>query len=471
MSEAPVPPQDPAALPRPSAPSAAEQVASPESYLDLGVAPSAPAPLASERPPDEPPIAAEAPHDPYAALRLPDFRFFSLGRNLSALGDNMQGAAVAYELYDRTSEPLALAFVGLAQAIPIFLFALLAGHVADSFSRRKVAALAQLAFCVCSFALALLSARSAPTWLYYVCLFCSATARAFGNPARGALLPQIVPPKLLGSAISWDSSIRRVAVMSGAAAGGLALAILHHAYLVYLLNTALGAISAGTLLFIREAGRASDRREPLTWATLAAGVHYILRADIILATISLDLFAVLLGGATTLLPVYARDILHVGKAEFGWMRAAPSAGALVMALSLAHVAPFRRPGRTMLWAVAGFGVATVVFGFSRSLWLSLAALILTGALDMISVVVRQTLIQTQTPNAMRGRVNAVNSVFISSSNEIGGFESGVVAQLFSPVVSVVSGGIGSVLVVTAAALIWPSLRNYESTGDGNRLRR
>lgn len=406
-------------------------------------------------------------HDPYAALRLPEFRFFSIGRNLAALGDNMSSVAVGWELYERTHKPITLGMVGLAQAIPIFLFALHAGHVADNYSRRRVAVIAQLVFCACSLGLCVLSAKTAPIGLFYVSLFCSASARAFGNPARGALLPQILPAHLLGSAISWDTSIRRVAVVSGAAIGGWALAVTHHPYAVYSINVVMGLISAWLLLLINDAGIPAAVRERVSWKTLIAGIHYIFRADLILATITLDLFAVLLGGATQLLPVFADDILHVGAKGLGWLRAAPSLGALVMALALAHMPVFRRPGRVMLWAVAGFGVATVVFGVSRSLYLSLAALFLVGAFDMFSVVVRQTLIQTQTPNEMRGRVNAVNSVFISSSNEVGGFESGVVAQAFSPVFSVVSGGIGAVLVVCGAALIWPALRNYEAPAKTN----
>lgn len=400
-------------------------------------------------------------HDPYAALRLPSFRFFSVGRNLAALGDNMQSVAVGWELYERTRLPLTLGLVGLTQAVPIFLFALHAGHVADNYSRKRVAILAQIVFCACSLGLCLLSAKTAPVSLFYVCLFCSASARAFGNPARGALLPQIVPLSLLSSAISWDSSIRRVAVMSGAALGGWALAATKSPAAVYLINSILGGSSALLLFPVHDPGIPSTTREPVTWKTLVAGIHFILRADLILATISLDLFAVLLGGATTLLPVFATDILKVGPDGLGWLRAAPSLGALVMALTLAHMPPFRRPGRAMLWSVAGFGVATVVFGLSKSLPLSLVALVLLGGLDMISVVVRQSLIQTQTPNEMRGRVNAVNSVFISSSNEIGGFESGVVAQIFSPIISVVSGGIGSILVVCGAAAVWPSLWSYD----------
>jgi MFS family permease len=291
---------------------------------------------------------------------------------------------------------------------------------------------------------------------------CTASARAFGNPARGALLPQMVPAHLLSNAISWDTSFRRIAVMCGQALGGWLLALSGHASTVYLTTAVLGAVSVVLLMLLAERDRPQTAREPVTWKTLLGGIEYIRHTNIILATITLDLFAVLLGGATGLLPVYAHDILHVGPSGLGWLRAAPSAGALVMAVSLAHLPSFRYPGRVMLWAVAGFGVGTVVFGISRAMPLSLVTLFLIGALDMISVVVRQTLVQTLTPNAMRGRINAVNSVFISTSNQVGDFESGLVAKLTTPVFSVVSGGVGSIVVVAAAALIWPAIRAFDA---------
>jgi MFS family permease len=401
-------------------------------------------------------------HDPYAALRIREYRLFVAGRNLSPFGDGMQSLVVSWELYQRTGKAITLGNVGLVQALPIFLFALVAGHVADLYSRKWIAIGAQAIFCLCSLVLAGLSVAHAGVPLYYLCLLCATTARAFGNPARGALLPQVVPPHLLGSAVSWDTSIRRIAVMSGAALGGWLLARSGHASTVYLTTAILGFISILLLVLLTDQGRPQVKREPTTWRTLMAGIVYIRHTSIILATITLDLFAVLLGGATSLLPIYAKDILRVGPGGLGWLRAAPSAGALLMALSLAHLPPFRFPGRIMLWAVAGYGVATVVFGLAVSMPLALVALFMLGALDMISVVVRQTLVQTLTPNEMRGRVNAVNSVFINTSNEIGGFESGVVAQLTTPVFSVVSGGIGSVLVVVAAALIWPAIRYFDA---------
>lgn len=401
-------------------------------------------------------------HDPYAALRLPAYRAFSVGRNISGLGDAMQSVVVGWELYQRTHKPMTLGWVSLVQALPIFLFALHAGHLADTYSRKRIAVIAQLVVCGCSLALAGLSVTHAVLPFYFVCLFLATTARAFGNPARGALLPQIVPADILGSAISWDTSIRRIAVMSGATLGGGLLAWSGHASAVYVTTAACGFLSVLLLGQIPDQEPLARSGERATWQTLMAGIAYIRQTNIILATITLDLFAVLLGGATSLLPIYANDILHVGPAGLGWLRAAPSAGALLMALSLAHLRPFRYPGRAMLWAVAGFGVATIAFGLARSLSLSLITLFIIGAVDMVSVVVRQTLVQILTPDAMRGRVNAVNSVFISASNEVGGFESGLVAQWTSPVFSVVSGGIGTIVVVLAAAVIWPSINHYRA---------
>ena len=267
-----------------------------------------------------------------------------LAGTLPACGNSMQSVVVGWELYQRTGRSMTLAWVGLIQALPIFLFALHAGHVADTYSRKRIAVTAQMAVCLCSFLLAGLSATHAGIPLFYLCLLGAATARAFGNPARGALLPQVVPRDLLSNAISWDTSIRRIAVMSGAALGGWLLAWSRHASFVYGSTATIGLVSAMLLTQIADRPAQPSRGEPATWKTLIAGIDYIRHTKIILATITLDLFAVLLGGATTLLPVYARDILRVGPEGLGWLRAAPSAGALITALSIAHLPAFRYPG-------------------------------------------------------------------------------------------------------------------------------
>ena len=432
--------------------------------------------------------------DAYIPLRLPQFRVFTAGRNLSGFADSVQAVAVGWELYARTHDKLALAYVGLAQAAPILLFALPAGHLADRLPRKLVSVAAQAIFAVFTLVLALLSALHGPIWLFYACLFCAMTARAFGNPARASIMPQIVPTHLLGSAIGWDTSIRRIAVLTGAAAGGFLLdataglqhrlpawihavnagTVLKHAgrhaaatsvafpCLVYVLAGSIGLLCACLLACLKLDEKREIRKEPVTWAALAAGIHYVKGTNIILATITLDLLAVLFGGATSLLPAFASDILHTGAASLGYMRSAGSVGALVTALTMAHMRPVKYPGRAMLAAVGGFGLVTIFFGFARSLPAALAALALIGALDMISVVVRQTLIQTLTPNEMRGRVNAINAIFVNSSNEIGGAESGFVAHYTSTIFSIISGGVGSLLVVAYGAKRWPALINYNA---------
>lgn len=427
--------------------------------------------------------------DAYAALRIPQYRLFTVGRNTSGAGDQMQSVAVAWELYARTHNPMTLGYVGLVQVAPILMFALFAGHIADKYPRKMIAIIGQLMFTACSFLLAALSLSHASISAFFVCLFCGVTARTFGNPARTALLPQIVPLPQLGNAISWDTSIRRIAVLSGAAFGGWLLDwsgrsphILHlvrlagpihgvaglhregYPAVVYLTTAILGLVSAALLTQLRVHHPKRDTKSPITWEALIGGVRYIRSTRIVLATITLDLFAMLFAGATALLPVFQKDILHVGPQGLGWLRAAQSIGALFMALYTARMPPLQYPGRAMLWAIVGFGLATIVFGMSKSFALSMAALAVAGGLDMISIVVRQTLVQTLTPNEMRGRVNAVNSIFINSSNDVGTYESGLVAHYTTPVVSVVSGGVVALVVAAYAATRWPALRNY-TTGQ------
>ena len=283
-----------------------------------------------------------------------------------------------------------------------------------------------------------------------------------------ALLPQLVPVELLAGAMTWNSGGWQVASMVGPALGGLVIARTGGAMWAYLLDAIGSALIIVLILPIRvpPTPRAS---EPVTLRSLLAGICFVWRTELILATITLDLFAVLVGGATALLPIFAEDILRVGPVGLGWLRAAPSFGAFLMAMTLAHRPPLRHAGPTLLWAVAGFGAATIVFGLSRDARLSFAMLLLTGALDNISVVVRATLVQLLTPDSMRGRVSAVNAIFIGSSNELGGFESGLTAQLVGPVVSVVAGGIGTILVVLAVALIWPPVRRLGSLHQAGRL--
>jgi MFS family permease len=397
-----------------------------------------------------------ADHDAYAALRHRDYRLLLSGSVLFSVAGNFQTTAVAWELFDRTGSPLILGLSGLAQFLPVLLLALPAGQAADRYSRKAVFLLAVLTSALTSVALAALSYWKGPVELIFVCLVLTGVARAFAAPARSALLTQVVTPASLGNAVTWNSSGWHFAASVGPALGGLVLAIDERADFAYLLSALLTCCCLFLLGTIRP--RAVER-PPMARSleSLLSGVRFVWRTELLLAAITLDLFAVLLGGATALLPAYAKDVLHVGPAGFGWLRTAPALGAILMALLMAHRPPLKRPGISLLLSVAGFGATIIVFGVSEWYWLSFLMLALGGALDNVSVVVRGTLMQTLTPDEMRGRVAAVNTVFISSSNELGEFESGATAYAFGLQRSVVGGGIGTIVVVLLVMWRWPAL--------------
>ncbi len=398
----------------------------------------------------------DGPHDPYAALRHRDYRCLLGGGVLASIGAEVQAVAVGWELYHRTDSALVLGFTGLAQFLPVLLFALPAGHAADRYSRKGLFQAAQGLLFLSAVGLAFLSACQGPIPLVFLCLILAGIGRAFSAPARSSLLRQVVPDEALGNAVTWNSSGWQLANVVGPSLGGLAIALAERAVPAYVLSAFcfLSCVLLLAPIHPRPLPMATDTR---SLTSLLAGVRFVWGTELLLAAITLDLFAVLLGGATALLPIFARDILHVGPAGLGWLRASPAIGALTMAVVLAHRPPLRRAGRALLLAVVGFGLATIVFGLSRNPALSFAMLALTGALDNISVVIRGTLMQTLTPNEMRGRVAAVNSVFISSSNELGAFESGATAELFGPMGSVVGGGVGTIVVVLLVMLRWPRL--------------
>lgn len=405
-------------------------------------------------------------HGPYAVLRHRDFVLYTLARNIAMIGQQMTNVAIGWELYARTHDPLALGYVGLVQFIPVLVLALPAGHAADQFGRKAIVQWAQAILILCSVALAAVSALQGSVPLIYLCLLVASLARGFSGPARSAMLPQFVPPEDYEPAIKWSTSAFQVASMLGPAVGGAVIAAGHGAMPAFALDAACGTASLVlTALAVTRYAVPRTNSGPVTVESLTAGLRFVWQKRIILATITLDLFAVLFGGAVALLPIYAQDILHVGPRGLGWMEAAPSAGAMCMAIILTHLPPMRRPGVTMLWAVGAFGAATIVFGLSRSFSLSLVMLFLTGAVDNISVVVRSTLVQVLTPDEMLGRVSAVNNVFISSSNQLGAFESGVFARLLGPVGSVVAGGIGTILVVASVASAWPEVRRFQPDRD------
>ena len=402
------------------------------------------------------PLPAEPP-DRYAVLRIRDFQLYLAGRFIASMGQQMLGTAVGWELYERTRSSFALGLVGLSQIAPLVLLTLPAGHVADQRDRRRIVLWMQAVMAAASLGLAVVSWRQAPVGWTYLFLVLAAVGRAFLWPASSAFLPQIVPRPLFPSAVTWNSGSFQISAALGPALGGFIIAFAHGATPVYVLNTVASLVCCAAFAGIRSYAPAVAKREKMVLASLWSGMRFVFQTRVILATITLDLFAVLLGGAVALLPVYARDILRVGPVGLGWLQAALPVGSATMAFFLAHRPPMQHAGRSLLLAVAGFGVATIVFGFSHSFWLSLGMMFLCGATDNISVVVRQTLVQVLTPDELRGRVSSVNALFIGTSNEFGEFESGLVASVFGPVFAVVSGGIGTILVVIATALIWPEI--------------
>ncbi len=400
-----------------------------------------------------------APLDPYAVLRNRDFAFYLVGRFVAALGQQMLTVALGWELYKRTNSALALGMVGLTQMMPMVLFVLVAGHVADNFSRKRIILVTTFVTVCASAGLSFISAWRAPVFWIYFCLFAAGTARTFLWPASAAFLPCLVPREQFSRAVTWNSGSFQLSSVAGPVAGGALIALTGRFWPVYALNAAAALVCLALIGFVRRDPVVAVK-EKMTTESLVAGLRFVFATPMIVGTLTLDLFAVLLGGATALLPMYAKDILEAGPSGLGFLQAALPLGSLFCALLLAHRPPLEKAGSAMLRAVTAFGVATIIFGYSRSFWLSFLMLFLCGAADTISIVVRHTLVQVLTPDEKRGRVSAVNSLFIGTSNELGGFESGSVAYLAGPVFSVVSGGLGTILVVIAVALIWPGIRKF-----------
>ncbi len=396
-------------------------------------------------------------HDPYAALRLPDFRRILLGFALSSVGVNIERVAVGWYLAKRTDDTLAIGLVGLVMFLPVLLLALPAGHAADRYNRKHLLMAAQCLTMTATLGLAAVAHFEGHLPLIYLFLLLAGIGDAFSSPARWSLLPQVVPIDLLNSAVTWNSSSWQIASLVGPAlASGLIFLGGGEADVAFGAASLCLLAAVVVLAPIRQTTTAVTRRAP-SLESLLAGVRFVASSRLILATITLDLFAVLFGGATALIPFFVNNVLGGGPAALGWLEAAPGAGALVMGFILAHRPPMRRAGPSLLLAVAGFGVANVAFAVSTNLYFSFAMLALAGALDNISVVVRSTLVQTLTPDAMRGRVTAVNSLFINSSNRLGDFESGAAARWLGLVPSVVAGGLATVGVVLGVAFLWPEV--------------
>jgi MFS family permease len=398
--------------------------------------------------------------DPYAVLRYPNYRYFVLGRSFFTLAMQMQTVAVSWEIYQRLrpnpkDAALALGFIGLVQVLPMMIFSLPGGQAADRFDRRTIIRATQLLFAVCAATLLRLSRAHAPVGYYYLVLSIAAIGRAFSVPSISAFFPTLVPRELLPNAMTWNSTIFQTTAMVGPAVGGLIVARYGPAT-SYLINIIFASLAFLTFS-ITVAVTTKAHKPPITWNSLVSGVRFVFGTRLLLALFCLDLFAVLLGGATALLPIFASDILKAGPQGYGLLRAAPSVGAVGMALVTAHLTPWRKAGHAMLWAVTGFGVATLLFGISKLFWLSMVALALTGMFDNISVVVRQTVMQMLTPDQMRGRVSSITFLFISCSNELGELESGLTARWLGAIGSVVLGGMGTLAVVAGSALVFPQI--------------
>ena len=403
-----------------------------------------------------------------AVFSYPDYVRYVAARLFVVLALEMQSVAVGWRVYEITQSPLALGLTGLAQFLPGILLFLVSGHAADRWDRRRLVLFCYLSFTVGSAALLALELQGLHSaYPIYAVLAWLGVARAFNGPATRALLPQLLPAELFPSAVAWDASAFQMATILGPSVGGLLYAIFGGPSVLYGTAAAAQVAAMFFMLGVR-VRRNPGPREPPSLATALAGLRYIWKRKVVLGSISLDLFAVLLGGAVALLPVYAREILRTGPWGLGLLRSAPGIGAAAMAMVLAYRPVRRWAGAIMLCCVAGFGACTIVFALSRSLPLSLAALVLVGATDMVSVVVRGTLVQVTTPDEMRGRVNAVELMFIGASNQLGQFESGLTAQWFGTVPAVVLGGVGALLVTALWAWVFPEVRRADLPGPQTR---
>lgn len=401
-------------------------------------------------------------HDPFAALRFKEFRFYITARFFLTTAVNFQAVCVGWQIYEITKDPLSLGLIGLAEAIPYIMIALFAGYVVDHYDRRKILLTAISVLVISSISLFYFSMNVEEATVksvlpIYILIFITGLARGFISPSMFAIMSQLVPKNLFGNSSTWNSTVWQIGAVGGPAIGGFVYGFLGVAK-AYLLNTFLFTLAFlfFSLITAREVIK-SEKAEGLR-KSLTAGIKFVFGNQLLLSALSLDLFAVFFGGAVALLPMFADQILMVGPKGLGILRSAPAFGAMLMAIILAYHPLKENAGKKLLYAVALFGVCIVGFGLSTNFYVSLVFLALSGAFDNISVVIRTTIVQMQTPDNMRGRVSSVNSIFIGSSNEIGAFESGFAAKLLGLVPSVIFGGTMTMLVTGITARFAPKLR-------------
>ncbi|GHA67769.1 Transmembrane secretion effector [Pontibacter akesuensis] len=406
-------------------------------------------------------------HDPYAVLRIRDFRLYIVARLSITLAMQIQAVVVGWQIYDITKDPLSLGLIGLAEALPSIVVSLYAGYIADVVERKKIIILVITLLAICSAALLYFTLNVSRVLTdfgalpIYGVIFLSGIARGFMGPAVFSFMPQLVANKqLYANAITWSSTTWQAASLAGPAIGGLIYGF-YGVTAAYATDAALVVLSLAAFSFIKNRPLPENANPQNMLDSLKSGIRFVFSNQIILSAISLDLFAVLFGGAVALLPVFAADILDMGPQALGFMRAAPALGFVLMAVIMAYRPISVNAGKKMLWCVAGFGVCIVLFGLSRNFWLSMGLLALSGAFDSISVIIRSTLIHTLTPEYMKGRVSSVNNIFVGSSNEIGAFESGFTARLMGTVPAVVFGGMMTLVVVGITALKADKLRTLD----------
>jgi MFS family permease len=404
----------------------------------------------------------EKSHDPFAVLRLKEYKFYLANRFLLTMGITMQSVIVGWQVYDITKDVFALGMIGLSEAIPFIVISIFSGHIADTFNRKKIILWFTFLFIIVTGALLYLSTDASSfiqrygTLPIFSMIVLVGVIRGFLSAAFPSILSQIVPRELYGNAATWNSTVWHGASILGPSVAGLLIAVGYTT--AYTVDITFIALSFLAFLFIASKPVPPREKSETLFESLTSGIKFVFKNQVVLGALSLDLFAVLFGGAVALLPAFAEEILHAGAVELGFLRAAPAIGAVVMAFIIAYKPPTKNAGRNLFLSVGAFGLSTILFGLSENIWMAFFFLFLTGAFDNVSVVIRHTVLQLATPDNMRGRVSAVNGIFIGSSNEIGAFESGATARAFGLKPSIIVGGILTILVVAVTAKLAPKLR-------------